>query len=95
MHTSRTCCGVRAKIKYFSWWYLCEALAPENIQPSLESTALLTSADQGAAELKTEFFSKLFRHEDPLNIRNTSGFVLKGWYCDTLLVSVYTVQHCN
>lgn len=29
MHTSRTCCGVKAKIKYFSWWYLWAVLAPE------------------------------------------------------------------
>lgn len=31
MHTSRTCWGVKAKIKYFSWWYLCAVLPPDNI----------------------------------------------------------------
>lgn len=30
MHTSLTCCGVNAKIKYFSWWYLWAVLAPVN-----------------------------------------------------------------
>ena len=40
MHTSRTCCGVKAKMKYFSWWYLCVGLAPENINDDcyLQST---------------------------------------------------------
>lgn len=30
MHTSRTCCGVKAKTKNFSWWYLCAVPAPVN-----------------------------------------------------------------
>lgn len=30
MHTSRTCCGVKANTKNFSWWYLCAVPAPEN-----------------------------------------------------------------